>query len=151
MLARHRIDGAALFSRRSEVRLPGPAIDILRATGLDQRLGTETRYLSHGMKRGLELAMVLATEPSVLLLDEPTAGLTKAERGAIGAVLQELVREHGLCVVLIEHDLDFVREISSRIVVLHQGALLMEGTVEEVISSDLVRAVYSGEEVDSAA
>jgi branched-chain amino acid transport system permease protein len=150
-LSRYRIDGAARFSRRAEVRLPAPAIAILRATGLDQRLETETRYLSHGMKRGLELAMVLATEPSVLLLDEPTAGLTKAERGAIGAVLLELVREHGLCVLLIEHDLDFVREISSRIVVLHQGALLMQGTVAEVISSELVRAVYSGEEVESAA
>jgi branched-chain amino acid transport system permease protein len=151
MLARYRIDGAPRFSRRGAVQLPEPAIAILRATGLDQRLGTETRYLSHGMKRGLELAMVLGTEPSVLLLDEPTAGLTKAERGAIGAVLLELVREHGLCVLLIEHDLDFVREISSRIVVLHQGALLMEGTVDEVISSELVRAVYSGEEVESVA
>jgi branched-chain amino acid transport system permease protein len=151
MLARYRIDGAPVFSRRSDVRLPGPAIAILRATGLDERLGTETRYLSHGMKRGLELAMVLATEPNVLLLDEPTAGLTKAERTAIGAVLTELSRDHGLCVVLIEHDLDFVREISSRIVVLHQGSLLLEGTVEEVISSELVRAVYSGEEVETVA
>ena len=151
MIARYRIDGAPSFSRRSEVQLPGPAIAILRATGLDQQLGTETRYLSHGMKRGLELAMVLATEPKVLLLDEPTAGLTKAERTAIGAVLTELARDHGLCVLLIEHDLDFVREISSRIVVLHQGSLLLEGTVEEVISSELVRAVYSGEEVETVA
>lgn len=151
MLARYRVDGAPMFSRRSEVRLPEPAVDILRATGLDKALSTETRYLSHGMKRGLELAMVLATEPSVLLLDEPTAGLTKAERTAIGSVLTRLVNDHGLCVLLIEHDLDFVREISSRIVVLHQGGLLMEGTVEEVISSDLVRAVYSGEEVEEVA
>mgnify|MGYP006270093847 CR=1 FL=1 len=150
MLARWRIDGAALFSRRDEVRLPEPAMGILRATGLDTRLATETRYLSHGQKRGLELAMVLATEPSVLLLDEPTAGLTKAERTAIGGVLTGLARDYGLCVLLIEHDLDFVREISGRIVVLHQGALLMEGTVEEVIASDLVRAVYSGERTEEA-
>ncbi len=151
MLARYRIDGARMFSCRTEVRLPEPAMDILRATGLADMLGTETRFLPHGMKRGLELAMVLATEPSVLLLDEPTAGLTKAERSAIGGVLTRLVRDFGLCILLIEHDLDFVREISSRIVVLHQGALLMQGTVEEVIASDLVKAVYSGQQVEGAA
>jgi branched-chain amino acid transport system permease protein len=93
--------------------------------------------------------MVLATEPSVLLLDEPTAGLTKAERSAIGGVLTRLTRDFGLCILLIEHDLDFVREISSRIAVLHQGALLMEGTVEEVIASDLVKAVYSGQQLET--
>ncbi|GMG82642.1 ATP-binding cassette domain-containing protein [Paralimibaculum aggregatum] len=150
MLARWRIDGASLFSRRNEVALPTPALGILEATGLDKALGTETRNLSHGQKRGLELAMVLATEPSVLLLDEPTAGLTKAERTAIGSVLTSLARVHGLSILLIEHDLDFVRDISDRIVVLHQGALLMEGTVEEVIASDLVKAVYSGQAVETA-
>jgi branched-chain amino acid transport system permease protein len=150
MLARYRIDGARMFSRRSEVFVPEPAMDILRATGLDDALSTETRFLSHGMKRGLELAMVLATEPSVLLLDEPTAGLTKAERTVIGTVLNRLSQDFGLCILLIEHDLDFVRDISSRIVVLHQGALLMEGTVDEVIASDLVKAVYSGQQVEAA-
>lgn len=150
MLARYHADGALLFARRTEVNLPEPAMEILRATGLENAMATETRYLSHGMKRGLELAMVLATEPSVLLLDEPTAGLTKAERSVIGRVLTRLTREHGLCVLLIEHDLDFVREISSRIIVLHQGGVLMEGTVEEVISSELVRAVYAGHDVEEA-
>ena len=149
MLARYKRDGASKFGRRTHIDLPSPALDILSATGLADRLDLETRHLSHGMKRGLELAMVLATEPSVLLLDEPTAGLSKAERAAIGGVLSELAREHRLCVLLIEHDLDFVRDISSRIVVLHQGALLMEGTVAEVIASDLVKAVYAGESVGS--
>jgi branched-chain amino acid transport system permease protein len=151
MLARYRIDGARLFSRSGVVALPEPALDILRATGLDQRLGEETRLLSHGMKRGLELAMVLATEPRVLLLDEPTAGLTRAERMAIGKVLTRLTREFGLCIVLIEHDLDFVREVSDRVVVLHQGAMLMEGTVDEVVASELVRAVYAGHHAEAAA
>ena len=146
MLARFRVDGAPKFHRRETVRLPDPALAILRSTGLDRMLATETRHLSHGMKRGLELAMVLATEPSVLLLDEPTAGLTAAERAAISQVLLRLSRDEGLCVFLIEHDLDFVREISSRIVVLHQGALLLDGTVDEVISSEIVKAVYSGQD-----
>jgi len=150
MLARFRVDGAPRFHRRATVRLPEPALAILRSTGLDRMLAVETRHLSHGMKRGLELAMVLATEPSVLLLDEPTAGLTGVERAAISQVLIRLAREHGLCVFLIEHDLDFVREISSRIVVLHQGSLLLDGTVDEVISSELVKAVYSGQDAEAA-
>lgn len=94
--------------------------------------------------------MVLATEPSVLLLDEPTAGLTKPERMVIGKVLGRLTRDYGLCIVLIEHDLDFVREVSDRVVVLHQGEILMEGTVDEVVSSDLVRSVYAGHHVEAA-
>ncbi len=149
-LARFRIDGAKSFVRSGTVALPEPALEILKATGLDLQLGLESRYLSHGMKRGLELAMVLATEPRVLLLDEPTAGLTKPERTAIGHVLTRLVAEYGLCVFLIEHDLDFVREISDRIVVLHQGKLLLDGTVEEVVSSDLVKAVYAGQDLEAA-
>ena len=81
---------------------------------LNERAG----HLSHGAKQALELAMVLAQEPTVLLLDEPTAGLTREERAAIGSVLTELAQSHRLCILLIEHDLDFVREISTRLVVL---------------------------------
>ncbi|MEM9221889.1 MAG: branched-chain amino acid ABC transporter ATP-binding protein/permease [Pseudomonadota bacterium] len=151
ILARYSVDGAPMFGRRTTLKLPEPALEIVRATGLDNELGTATGNLSHGMKRGLELAMVLATEPSVLLLDEPTAGLTKAERTAIGDVLRKLAADFGLAIILIEHDLDFVREISSRIIVLHQGTVLMEGTVDEVASSELVRAVYSGQRLKEEA
>jgi branched-chain amino acid transport system permease protein len=88
--------------------------------------------------------MVLTLEPNVLLLDEPTAGLTKAERMLIGQVLVELAGNHALCILLVEHDLDFVREISSRVIVLHQGRLVLDGTVDEVVESELVRTIYSG-------
>jgi len=88
--------------------------------------------------------MVLALEPNVLLLDEPTAGLTKAERTQIGAILLDLTRNYALCVLLVEHDLDFVHEISSRIIVLHQGQIVLDGSVEEVVNSELVREVYAG-------
>jgi branched-chain amino acid transport system permease protein len=100
--------------------------------------------LSHGMKRALELAMVLALEPSVLLLDEPTAGLTKSERTLIGSIVVDLVRREGLCTLIIEHDLDFVREISTRIIVLHQGKILLDGSVAEVVGSERVRTIYAG-------
>jgi branched-chain amino acid transport system permease protein len=88
--------------------------------------------------------MVLALEPSVLLLDEPTAGLTKPERTLIGRILMQLTGTHGLCIVLVEHDLDFVREISSRVIVLHQGRLVLDGSVAEVVESELVRTIYAG-------
>jgi branched-chain amino acid transport system permease protein len=87
---------------------------------------------------------VLSLEPSVLLLDEPTAGLTKAERTLVGQTLVDLTRHHALCVLLVEHDLDFVREISSRVIVLHQGSIVLDGTVDEVVRSELVRSVYAG-------
>ena len=88
--------------------------------------------------------MVLALEPSVVLLDEPTAGLTKPERTLIGQVLVEFAGKDKLCILLVEHDLDFVREISSRVIVLHQGKIVLDGTVTEVVESELVRTIYSG-------
>jgi branched-chain amino acid transport system permease protein len=144
-IARARQERLSFWRRADMVRLPAAALRVVRATGLADQLGTTVRHLSHGAKQALELAMVLAMEPRVLLLDEPTAGLTKAERSLIGGVLVDLVREHGLCILLVEHDLEFVREISSRIIVLHQGRILLDGSVAEVTNSELVRTVYSGE------
>ena len=85
-----------------------------------------------------------------MLLDEPTAGLTKVERQMIGMILTELAGRYQMCIILVEHDLDFVREISSRIVVLHQGRILLDGTVREVVGSDLVKTIYSGGVHDAA-
>ena len=143
-IARTRLAPPSLWTREEGLALPHASMQVIRATGLDKQLGTEARYLSHGMKQALELAMVLALEPSVLLLDEPTAGLTKPERTLIGAILTDLARDHQLCILLVEHDLDFVREISSRVIVLHQGRILLDGTVAQVVESELVRTIYSG-------
>jgi branched-chain amino acid transport system permease protein len=143
-IARNRLVRPSLWKQAATLELPEASLQVIRATGLDQRLATEARYLSHGQKQALELAMVLALEPSVLLLDEPTAGLTKPERTLIGGVLTGLAREHQLCIVLVEHDLDFVREISSRVIVLHQGKIVLDGTVAQVVESELVRTIYSG-------
>ena len=143
-LARYRLDATRKLSRAPTLVLPDSARRVITATGLDRQLATESRHLSHGMKRALELAMVLALEPSVLLLDEPTAGLTKAERTLIGSILVDLVKREALCILIIEHDLDFVRDISTRIIVLHQGKLLLDGSVPEVVSSNLVRSIYAG-------
>jgi branched-chain amino acid transport system permease protein len=146
-IARTRHDRPSFWRSETTLALPDATLRILRATGLDCMLGTEARYLSHGQKQSLELAMVMALEPAIVLLDEPTAGLTGVERRQIGGILTDLVERQGLCLLLVEHDLDFVRDISSRVVVLHQGALVLDGTVAEVVASDLVRAIYAGEGV----
>jgi branched-chain amino acid transport system permease protein len=145
LVARARHMRPSWLRRSPTLELPAPALQVVLATGLDALLGTETRLLSHGQKQVLELAMVLALDPSVVLLDEPTAGLTRGERAAVGVILNDLARTHALCLLLVEHDLDFVRTISSRVVVLHQGRLALDGTVEEIVNSELVRAIYSGE------
>jgi branched-chain amino acid transport system permease protein len=143
-VARTRLAKPSLWRQSEVLALPQASLQVIRATGLDQQLDKQARYLSHGLKQALELAMVLALEPSVLLLDEPTAGLTKPERTRIGQILVELARDHQLCILLVEHDLDFVREISSRVIVLHLGRLVLDGSVSEVVESELVRTIYSG-------
>lgn len=127
-----------------QLALPAATRLVIDGTGLAELLSREARFLSHGQKQALELAMVLALEPRIILLDEPTAGLTKAERARIGRVLVDLVAKHRLAVVLVEHDLDFVREISSRVVVLHQGKIVLDGTVADVVGSQIVRNIYLG-------
>jgi branched-chain amino acid transport system permease protein len=149
-VARTRIARPSPWSRAATLALPHAALQVIEATGLDRVTDLAARHLSHGMKQALDLAMVLALEPSVVLLDEPTAGLTKVERQMIGTILTGLARRHHMCIILVEHDLDFVREISSRVVVLHQGRILLDGTVAEVVGSELVKTIYSGGARDTA-
>ncbi|MCZ8387828.1 branched-chain amino acid ABC transporter ATP-binding protein/permease [Achromobacter xylosoxidans] len=130
--------------RAPDLALPAYALEVLRMTGLDQQLDRVARDLSHGQQQALELAMVLALEPRVVLLDEPTAGLSKDERARIGQVLSALAHTHGLCCLLVEHDLDFVAEVATRIIVLHQGRIVMDGSFREVAESELVRTIYAG-------
>ena len=144
LVARSRIARPSLLGRTSTIALPASALEVVRATGLVDRLNVETRHLSHGEKQSLELAMVLALEPALLLLDEPTAGLTTAERRRIGTLLADIAHRHRLCIVLVEHDLDFVRRISSRVIVLHQGNIVLDGGVEEAVQSETVRTIYAG-------
>jgi branched-chain amino acid transport system permease protein len=143
-VARTRHERPSLLFASNMLALPTAARAVLETSGLAERLHEEARFLSHGLKQALELAMVLALEPEVVLLDEPTAGLTRAERQRFAELLTALARVDRLCVLIVEHDLDFVREISSRIIVLHQGRIALDGTVEEVVDSPLVQEIYSG-------
>jgi branched-chain amino acid transport system permease protein len=138
------IERPSFFRRSRTLALPPYAMEVVRTTRLDQMLGAVARDLSHGEQQALELAMVLALEPRIVLLDEPTAGLTKTERSQIGNVLAALAHQYQLCCLLVEHDLDFVAEIATRIVVLHQGRIVMQGNFDEVVSSELVKTIYAG-------
>ena len=143
-VARYHLERPSVWARDTGLGLPPAALRIVVETGLADALDTEARNLSHGQKQALELAMVLALEPSIVLLDEPTAGLTRVERERIGAILTSLADRERLSILLVEHDLDFVREISSRVLVLHQGRIVLDGSVREVVESELVREIYAG-------
>lgn len=104
-------------------------------------------YLSHGEQRRLEIALSLATRPSVLLLDEPTQGMSHAEAQETAALIQGLVQSEGLTILLVEHDVDLVMNLSDHVVVMHQGQKLAEGSPQSVRANLAVQAAYFGEQV----
>ncbi|MEU9021247.1 ATP-binding cassette domain-containing protein [Actinomadura sp. NPDC048394] len=143
LLADRRGAPPSLWRRSTTVEVAPAVVDIVRIAGLDGRAGTLSSDLSHGLRQGLEVAMAVAARPRVIILDEPTAGLTAHERHDIGRVLEHL-RDIGIAVVLIEHDLDFVIRVSDRVVVLHGGRVIEDGLPETVRGSEVVRSAYLG-------
>jgi branched-chain amino acid transport system permease protein len=133
----------SLWRRTKTIPVARSVLDIVAATGLDGREDTPSPVLAHGLKQGLELAAAVSVRPEVLLLDEPTAGLTSNERHVIGDVFRRLV-EAGMTIVLIEHDLDFVARVADRVIVLHGGKVVESGTPAEVSASAVVREAYVG-------
>ncbi|MEO0436540.1 MAG: urea ABC transporter ATP-binding protein UrtD [Pseudomonadota bacterium] len=110
---------------------------------LEARLDEVAGGLSHGQKQWLELGMLLAQNPTLLLIDEPVAGMTDAEVEKTGDLLRSLIPER--TVVVVEHDMNFIRSISERVTVLHEGSVLAEGQIGEVQNDQRVREVYLGE------
>jgi urea transport system ATP-binding protein len=98
--------------------------------------------LAHGQKQWLEIGMLLAQNPKLLLVDEPAAGMTDEETHKTGELLMSLAGKHS--VIVIEHDMVFVRQIARKVTVLHQGTMLCEGTVDEVQNNERVIEVYLG-------
>jgi branched-chain amino acid transport system ATP-binding protein len=105
--------------------------------------------LAHGQRQLVELAMVIAPEPDLILLDEPTAGMTDEEVDRLVGLIRELNRRHAL--VVVEHDMQFIRRVAKMVTVFHQGAVLIEGDVAEILTNDQVRDVYLGKEAARAA
>lgn len=101
--------------------------------------------LSHGQRQWVELGMVLATDPQLVLLDEPVAGMSEEETARTAELILSM-RAAGRAIVVVEHDMRFVRRIAERVTVLHRGAVLRDGAVDEVLNDPVVRDVYLGRE-----
>ena len=138
---RHRtLDVVTGYQRRARAQ----AEAVLEQVGLGGQGATIAGTLSHGDQRALEIAMALAISPRVLLLDEPTAGMSPAETTVIAQLIVAEARTSGITVLLSEHDMDVVFGISDRVTVLHQGQVITEGTPETVRTHPEVMAIYLG-------
>ncbi|MCB4767739.1 urea ABC transporter ATP-binding protein UrtD [Ancylobacter sp. Lp-2] len=116
--------------------------EILDLVGLNAKQEVEAGSLSHGETQWLELGMLMAQDPKLILLDEPTAGMTEAETMKTAAIIKAMRGRHTLIVV--EHDMAFVKEIATRITVMHLGRILAEGSVAEIEANAEVKAAYLG-------
>jgi urea transport system ATP-binding protein len=131
----------ALFTKLSSAA--AERIDeLLELIRLTERRNVLARYLSHGQKQWLEIGMLLAQEPKLLLVDEPAAGMTDAETEETAVLLKDIAREKS--VVVVEHDMTFVRALDVKVTVLHEGSVLSEGTLDHVSADPRVVEVYLG-------
>jgi urea transport system ATP-binding protein len=136
----------SLFRRRHEV-----SDDVVRVLKLCRLTGLSEQpagVLAHGQKQWLEIGMLLVQKPRLLLLDEPVAGMTREERNETGEVLQLVARDH--TVIVVEHDMDFLRRFASKVTVMHEGRVLCEGPVAAIQADPRVREVYLGKHAEGA-
>lgn len=132
---------SVLFYTRKPAHMTRVA-ELAAEVGLSDALPRKAGELSHGQKQWLEIGMLLAQEPRLLLVDEPAAGMTLAEREQTTALLVNLARTRA--VVVVEHDMEFVRRLNCKVTVLHEGAVLAEGTLDHVTKNQDVIDVYLG-------
>ena len=149
LMARHRRarDVISRFHRTSAAE----ARQVLARVGLEPMADVDARTLSHGDQRALDVALALAVQPRLLLLDEPTAGMSAVETQRTIALIGELARTDGLTVLFSEHDMDMVFGISDTITVLHQGRVIANGPAAQVRANSEVMAIYLGGASEQAA
>ena len=118
--------------------------EAMERVGIGAIAGRTVGQLAHGQRQLVELAMVIAPEPDLILLDEPAAGMTDEEVDRLVKLIVELNRRHAL--VVVEHDMQFIRRIAKTVTVFHQGAVMIEGDVADIMSNQRVRDVYLGKQ-----
>ena len=121
------------------------ALQIVAQVGLAEQAGLPAGMLPHGGKRKLELGILLASDPELLLLDEPTAGMAREEIPLLMEVIQQIRNQGERTIMLVEHKMDLVMNVSDWITVMHQGQVLAEGTPAEIAANDVVQSAYLGE------
>lgn len=117
-------------------------MEVLQKVGLENRTEIKAGALAHGEKQWLEIAMQLVQKPEIIMLDEPAAGMGQQETFRTGELLQAIKKD--CTVIVVEHDMDFVKQIADTVTVLHEGKVLMEGSVKEALADKTVQAVYLG-------
>lgn len=132
---------AVLFYRQTEADRKR-VLELAEEVGLAAQLERKAGELSHGQKQWLEIGMLLAQDPKLLLVDEPAAGMTPAERQHTTDLLKEAAKSRA--VVVVEHDMEFVRRLECRVTVLHEGSVLAEGSIDHVTADKQVIEVYLG-------
>jgi branched-chain amino acid transport system ATP-binding protein len=140
----HRSRGRDLWSRVDDLYRDDTEA-LLASLGLRERADELSGFLSHGAQKQLELGIALASEPSLLLLDEPTAGMSVTETRETIRLVERIARERGLTLLFTEHDMEVVFSIAQKITVLHQGRIIADGPPAEVRADAEVRRVYLGE------
>lgn len=133
--------GQSVFHRTSEEE-KALIDETLKKVGLEKRKDILAGSLAHGEKQWLEIAMQFVQKPEIILLDEPAAGMGKPETFKTGELLKEIKKE--CTIIVVEHDMDFVKQIADCVTVLHEGKVLMEGDIHQVLADETVQAVYLG-------
>ncbi|NJO39058.1 MAG: ATP-binding cassette domain-containing protein [Rhizobiales bacterium] len=135
---------AQLARRRSIASRIERIEEVLDLIRLGDQAALPAKALSHGQRQWLEIGLLLANDAELLLLDEPTAGMTAEETKATGDLVRRLVDQLGLAAIIIEHDINFIRALEAPVTVLHLGKVLLEGSYDEVAANQEVRDVYLG-------
>ncbi len=132
------------FQPRRESGIDDRIMALLEKINLVDKANLPAIHLAHGEKQWLEIGMVLARRPRLMLLDEPTAGMTVTETHKTARLIRDISSEEKITILVIEHDIGFVREIASRITVLYKGAIFKEGSFEKIQTDESVREIYLG-------
>ena len=140
------VELAVLGTRCPRDQRAARILEVLELIRLAEQRDQPVRFLSHGQRQWLEVGMLIAIEAELLLLDEPTAGMTAEETASTARLVRRLAEELGHSVIIIEHDINFIRDLKAPVTVLHMGRVLLEGSFETVAANEQVREVYLGHE-----
>lgn len=140
------VELAVLGARCPRALREARILEVLELIRLTEQRNQPVRILSHGQRQWLEVGLLIGIEAELLLLDEPTAGMTAEETASTARLVRRLAEDLGHSVIIIEHDINFIRDLKAPVTVLHMGRVLLEGSFETVAANEQVREVYLGHE-----